>query len=1023
MGRALAALALGLLRCLQAQAQTAGVELTLGDDAVGVQDSGQEGGSRLFAVSADHKGDVEIPFELTIGYEIVVVDKDQWENCIWSSPTGSELQCEATGVVRVPLRHLAVDAQMRARASLDGNSTIYGGVVDRAGGSLGKAMCEASRFRLVLCGIPLADGSAPIECGDASIQCARYSIDHSWCSVYHPVYIWLGFALYAALLVVVVYVIYQVLQDLGWEPAHMLAKTEGADVDGQPASPGDSDRARFRGVLGPRLSEDLDLDRAAGIGPLLQRAFHNCVVDILWVHVLLCMNCGISAVYFLYHDDYDTGLHYIAEGGHFAVMETCYLCVLSMFLDKADVQAFTGENGRKVVERARKWLVGVYLVLNVALGYCKYKKEQPDAEDFWDNLYACVKFIIAAPPAVAAVLLLVSLLVKTFKRGADTALQVVDDASRMLTSTLLTSSIAMEGRLPGAPAAEDGGTEPAAPSSSDWTQQTIVRWMRFGIIEALLLFTLVMVYGMEHIAGQAVEGFGCLGCQCKLEGAKDYAGDNEYTLFRRTDVACDAVSSKWLKMEGEDALNNPTTMMDLADGAKIVDNVLKWLIDVVILAFMIFERRKAKERETLFRDRHGAGASSMKSGDGEEAESHFTSCVELVSTPEELNYVMAQIVNSKTLSQQKAQADKHRAAGDNAAAVRAYQTALIAAPQCEMVRELLRLTDHERERSELQEQRESSEKHTIMSAASLQEMALPGAVVVHGQAEVDAAQRLLGRLQAALSLENINRGEPGRWVIVSCMAVSTDANTSEAVVICLDTKLNDQFTAKTIFAPDSWQASWQQNWTPFEPGVKEHLLQQVDLLRSVNNDRLARLVEASFMAYDTVFFCRFDMLEGETLAEKLDREGGCMDEHETIKLALDVLPGIGAMHERKLLHSVVNPKHLVHVSGTWKLRTWSVLRIPRQAAGLHPEQQDACHYLAPEQVSHFLIYQSPACFTDPLTILSAVQAAQMLRASGEDDDPRSDLYSVGVLMFRALTGKLPIADGETDVAKIVNAAR
>ena len=35
----------------------------------------------------------------------------------------------------------------------------------------------------------------------------------------------------------------------------------------------------------------------------------------------------------------------------------------------------------------------------------------------------------------------------------------------------------------------------------------------------------------------------------------------------------------------------------------------------------------------------------------------------------------------------------------------------------------------------------------------------------------------------------------------------------------------------------------------------------------------------------------------------------------------------------------------------------------------------------------------------------------------------SDLYSVGVVMFRALTGKLPIADGETDVAKIVNAVR
>merc|ERR1711871_1897771 len=198
---------------------------------------------------------------------------------------------------------------------------------------------------------------------------------------------------------------------------------------------------------------------------------------------------------------------------------------------------------------------------------------------------------------------------------------------------------------------------------------------------------------------------------------------------------------------------------------------------------------------------------------------------------------------------------------------------------------------------------------------------LPGWVLEQGQPSVIAAQTLIARLQVALNIETLRRGDPDRWRIQSCTAVTIqDGASNEAVVLCHDIKLDSLFTAKAIRAPKCWPRDWQTTWISFDEGTQQHLSQQADRLRSLNHDRVARLVEDSFLAFDTIFFCKFDLLEGETLGEFFAHEKGCMLEHEAIELAADVLSGLDAIHTLDLFHSCVAPEHLVRVSGSWKLQ-------------------------------------------------------------------------------------------------------
>jgi predicted Ser/Thr protein kinase/tetratricopeptide (TPR) repeat protein len=142
-------------------------------------------------------------------------------------------------------------------------------------------------------------------------------------------------------------------------------------------------------------------------------------------------------------------------------------------------------------------------------------------------------------------------------------------------------------------------------------------------------------------------------------------------------------------------------------------------------------------------------------------------------------------------------------------------------------------------------------------------------------------------------------------------------------------------------------------------------------------------------------FLVMEWLEGESLAERLRRSSLTLD--ETYKLALGVAEAIGVAHERGVLHRDIKPDNLFLVGKTierLKLIDFGLARMERAAAGptLTGDLVGTPGYMSPEQ------------------------------ARGDKTiDARTDIFSLGCVLFRCLTGRRPFEgdDALAVLAKLV----
>ena len=119
-----------------------------------------------------------------------------------------------------------------------------------------------------------------------------------------------------------------------------------------------------------------------------------------------------------------------------------------------------------------------------------------------------------------------------------------------------------------------------------------------------------------------------------------------------------------------------------------------------------------------------------------------------------------------------------------------------------------------------------------------------------------------------------------------------------------------------------------------------------------------------------------DFVEGETLAQYLARAGR-LPALQGLSLALQLLAALAAAHERGLVHSALNPQHVL-MGRNGQLRIIGFGWVAAAAsAGRRPGVFDAPAYMAPEQIL------------------------------GRPADCRADLYSAAVLAYELLTGSWP----------------
>jgi serine/threonine-protein kinase len=133
----------------------------------------------------------------------------------------------------------------------------------------------------------------------------------------------------------------------------------------------------------------------------------------------------------------------------------------------------------------------------------------------------------------------------------------------------------------------------------------------------------------------------------------------------------------------------------------------------------------------------------------------------------------------------------------------------------------------------------------------------------------------------------------------------------------------------------------------------------------------------------------FEYVDGETLKHRIDHHAGGLPLDEAAAYAIEVGRGLGAAHARRLVHRDVKPQNvLIDSDGRAKVTDFGIARELEQD-GLTKTGRvlGTTDYVSPEQ------------------------------AMGQPVDARSDIYSLGILLYEMLTGEVPFkADNLVGVA-------
>ena len=144
-------------------------------------------------------------------------------------------------------------------------------------------------------------------------------------------------------------------------------------------------------------------------------------------------------------------------------------------------------------------------------------------------------------------------------------------------------------------------------------------------------------------------------------------------------------------------------------------------------------------------------------------------------------------------------------------------------------------------------------------------------------------------------------------------------------------------------------------------------------------------------------YLAMELLEGELLTSKADREGS-LDIKEAVNIAQQILRSLHEAHTKGLVHRDLKPDNIYlarvegHPDAVVKVLDFGIAKIFRDDA--KPIDQ--------------LETQAGTVFGTP-RYMSPEQA------QGKNLDPRSDLYSVGVLLFQLLAGHAPFTDEDAVV--------
>src|SRR5579863_3804465 len=148
-------------------------------------------------------------------------------------------------------------------------------------------------------------------------------------------------------------------------------------------------------------------------------------------------------------------------------------------------------------------------------------------------------------------------------------------------------------------------------------------------------------------------------------------------------------------------------------------------------------------------------------------------------------------------------------------------------------------------------------------------------------------------------------------------------------------------------------------------------------------------------------FIAMELLEGQNLDQKL--HSGPLPTDRLLDIAIQLADALDAAHAKGIIHRDIKPANIfITPRGQVKVLDFGLAKLTR------PE-------MAMETICATQDSPAPANLTSPGATVGTISYMSPEQARGEDLDTRTDLFSMGTVLYQMATGKMPFAGATSAV--------
>ncbi len=165
-----------------------------------------------------------------------------------------------------------------------------------------------------------------------------------------------------------------------------------------------------------------------------------------------------------------------------------------------------------------------------------------------------------------------------------------------------------------------------------------------------------------------------------------------------------------------------------------------------------------------------------------------------------------------------------------------------------------------------------------------------------------------------------------------------------------------------------------------DPKAIERFLNEARITARLNHPNIVRCIRVAMA--EGLYYYAMEFMEGGSLRDLLKKSGGRISEKRTLEIAKQVASALGTAHQAGLVHRDIKPENILLTAQGQAMVADLGIAASRSGSLLTQDGEGAfwgtADYVAPEVIEGL-----------------------------GDNDPRSDLYSLGATMFEMLVGQPP----------------